>query len=121
MVYAIAALIGFHGAVHGLGFVSSWRLGTGVPLMAPTLLTGFDPEGLVLRAAGLLWLAPVVGFGLAAIGLVLDLPVMPLLAVDASLSLILCITWWEDAKVGAMVDAVILVGVALVWLASIAA
>jgi hypothetical protein len=113
MNYVLAGFLALHGAVHGLGFVSSWRLGTGVPLMSPTLLGSVDPDGALIRALGLLWLLPVAGFGLTAVGSALELPVTPLLAASALLSLSLCVLWWKDARVGAAVDIAIIVGLLL--------
>jgi hypothetical protein len=114
MNYLLAALLALHGALHGLGFVSSWRLGRGVPLMSPTLLGSVAPDGTLMRALGLLWLLPVAGFGLAAVGLALGLPVTPLLAASALLSLSLCVLWWNDARVGFAVDIAIIVGLVLI-------
>ena len=107
MMYVVAAVIGLHGIVHGLGFVSGWQLGTAMPLMSPTLLRA-DPDSVLMRALGLLWLVPVAGFVFSAIGMALELPVRPILLASALLSLGLCVIWWGDAKAGAVVDVAIL-------------
>ena len=120
MNYIFAAILGLHGLVHGLGFVGSWGLGTGVPVMSPTLIAGIDPDGALMRAIGLLWLLPVVGFGVAAVGLALGLPTKPVLIASTLLSLGLCITWWGDAKMGVAIDAAILIAlISTSWVAQL--
>jgi hypothetical protein len=79
--------------------------------MSPTLLAGLDPDGPLMRLMGVLWLVPVVAFLAAAAGLALDAPWWRMLVVPAAItSLLLCVIWWNDAKVGAAVDLAILVG-----------
>jgi hypothetical protein len=107
MTIALAAILGLHGLVHAVGFIRSWRLGVDVRRVSPTL-AGIEPDGPLIRALGLLWLLPVAGFALAAIGLALDLPIEPVLIASTLVSLALCITWWRDAKLGVFVDVAIL-------------
>jgi len=111
MTYVFAAILALHGLVHVLGFVSVWRIGGGTFPMSPTLLASLDPDGPVMRLAGVLWLVPAVAFAAAAAGLVFDGPWWRVLVAPAAVtSLLLCIAWWSDAKVGAAFDLAILVG-----------
>jgi hypothetical protein len=117
MTYVLAAIVGLHGLVHALGFVSSWRLAP-VPLMTPTLLARIDPDGPLMHAIGLLWLLPIAGFVIGGIGIAMDVPLKTLLVASALLSLALCVAWWSDAKVGAIIDVAILLAlIETAWVA----
>jgi hypothetical protein len=121
MTFIFAAFLGLHGAVHALGFVSTWKLGSGATAMSPTLLPTLDPDGVVSRGLGLVWLLGLAAFVLAGFGLAIEAPWWrTLAAAAAAFSCVLCVIWWNDAKVGAVVDVVILVVlVGTAWVAQL--
>jgi hypothetical protein len=115
--YLAAALLGLHGLIHVLGFLSAWQLGdltttlSSTPIYPAGIATG-SPLVLIL---GVLWLVTMLAFLTAAIGVVLGASWWKGIAVSAAtVSLVLCLAWWNDAWVGALVDIAVVIGVLLV-------
>ena len=111
--FLVAAILGLHGVIHVLGFLSTWQMGaftavSATPLYPSGLATG-SPVVLVL---GVLWLITMAAFLLAAIGVVLRVAWWKSVAVSAAcVSLVLCIAWWNSAWFGVLIDVAILLGV----------
>ncbi len=78
-----------------------------------TVVAGLDPDGLAMHALGVLWLVPIALFVAAAAGLVLRRAWWLGWAFAATLvSLVLCVLWLEPARVGLVLNAIILAGLA---------
>jgi hypothetical protein len=109
--YLLVVSLALHGAVHGLGFAATWKLGPAVAVSAtPALIPGLAPGGMPVQVLGVLWLVALIAFALAAFGLLTDRPWWRTVAATAAVvSLALCVAWWSDAKAGALIDIGILV------------
>lgn len=101
-----------HGIAHLPGFAGAWRLATFPDLpYHTTLLAGrLDVGDGGMRVVGALWLLLGAAFALAGVGALAGRAGWPALAVGAALaSLALCVGEWPAARVGAWVDAALLV------------
>lgn len=116
--WAGSALLLAHGAMHVIGFPSTWELAEVGEVGAPTFLFGDLPDGHpALLAFGMLWLLAMLAFMMAAIGVALQASWgLPLAGIAAGFSLVPTIVWWQDAWFGALLDLAILGAVA--WLGS---
>jgi hypothetical protein len=111
----LAAALWLHGLVHLIGFAAALGLGRfeGVPAAPafPAGLTAGDPG---LAVLGVAWALAATGFLASAIGVAAGAPWWPKAAATAAaVSLLLCLAWWSDTTAGALIDAVILVGLAV--------
>jgi hypothetical protein len=107
MRFVIAAILGAHGIVHFVGFVSSWQIATFAELpYKTTILAGqIDIGDGGIRAMRLLWLFAGLGFLVAAIGLATQTPwALRLIAVIVAASLVLCLMGWPDSRIGLWVN-----------------
>jgi hypothetical protein len=105
-----ALLLGFHGLVHVGGFATAWGLSGGLMTSRSYTLVG-GSSTLELRLLGLLWMASLALFLAAAVCLSLGRPCWHRIALGATLlSLLVCLLWLEPAKVGAMIDLTLLIG-----------
>jgi hypothetical protein len=114
MRFLLAALLIVHGVAHLVGFAVPWRL-VASPDVAyrTTILAGtIDVGDTGARVLGILWL--LVASGLVLLGSVLfsgvgvRAAVLPLLG----FSLLLCFVGWPDARIGVVVN-IVLLGVML--------
>lgn len=120
--YVVALALLGHGAGHALGFLAAW---TDLPMgfrEAPWIFGGdVEIRTPVGRAFGLLWLAALAGFVVAALGLLLRQEWWGVLAVAGSVMSILAILpWWNTVTPGPrlwalLVDVVVLVGLLGPW------
>jgi hypothetical protein len=114
LALATAVLFVLHGVAHAVGFADVFGLSdpkTGQD--GYTLVGGLDPDGVAMYALGVLWLVPIALYLVAAAGLILRRAWWFVWALAATLvSLAACILWLEPAKVGLVLNVVILVGVA---------
>ena len=100
-----------HGLIHLFGFLPPWNLGKSLNLPhSTTVLDGRMNLGEVgARLVGLLWLAALVGYLIAAFGLFQLAPWwQPLTLWTTLLSLGLCILGWPDAKFGVLINLILL-------------
>jgi hypothetical protein len=118
LVVFSAAILGLHGLIHVLGFLSAWQVGD----LATALSSApFYPSGLaigspVVLVLGMLWLVTMAAFLIATIGVVTGASWWRSMAVSAALvSLVLCLAWWNDAWFGALVDIAVVIGVITVY------
>lgn len=114
----LAAAIAAHGLIHLIGFVVPWQLAAvaGFPYRT-TVLDGTADLGEVgVRLVGMLWLAGAIGFVVAAVGIVRRTTwALPLTAILAIGSLMVCLVGLPETAMGIAVNALILAGVA--WVA----
>ncbi len=118
VAYAAAVLFVLHGIAHAVGFSGTFGLSEANAIAdGYTLVTGLDPDGVAMHALGLLWLAPIPLYAVAAAGLAVRRNWWWGWALAATLaSLALCVLWLEPARIGLAVNAVILAGLAIVAL-----
>lgn len=108
---AFAVFLVLHGIAHGVGFASAWRLGEFRD--APpdtTLLAGrLDVGGSGMRVMGVLWLVTGAAFVLAAAGVWRDAAWwLPVTASVAVVSLAMSILGLPEARIGVVIDVLIL-------------
>ncbi len=103
-----------HGAIHLLGVWWAFDPGEVAELGGPTLLvTGQGPGDPAIMAFGVAWLVAAIGFMIAGTAVTVGWQRSRLLAGGAAaISLVPTIVWWNDAWIGAVVSAVVLLSVA---------
>ncbi len=118
-------LVGFgfflvaHGIIHLMGFLVQWKLATIEGLDYRTTILGghIDLGASGIKIEGLLWLPPIAGFVLSALGMVLGAPWWRrALLLTTAFSLVVCALGWPQARVGLYVNVGILVILALLTL-----
>jgi hypothetical protein len=109
----VAVLFMLHGLAHGAGLAGIFGLGDTPAENISTLASRLAPEGLAFRLLGVAWLGALAWFVVAAAGLILRRGWWLLAAaVAASNSLALCVVWAEAARVGLVLNVLILGGLA---------
>lgn len=113
--WIIGGVLVAHGLIHALGFVWAWDLAEVAELGGPTfLIPGLEPGHPAITAFGVLWLVAMVTFVAAGVAAAARRRWWPTLAgIAAGISLVPSVVWWHDANVGAMLSAVILLGVVI--------
>jgi hypothetical protein len=114
MYAAFAVFLVLHGFAHLVGFVGSWELAASVPPQN-ALLAGRIPLSLAsMRWVGIFWAIIALAFVIPAVGIMRQTPWWPAATlIVAFASLVLCVLGLPQAKVGAIVDVVIIAGVLL--------
>jgi len=105
-----------HGVVHLFGFIVPWQLAQPEGFSYhTTALNGVVELGDAgARLLGLAWLALMIGFVIAGIGLALGRTwAIALTAVVAAISLLVCVVGLPEAVAGVWVNAAILVAVGI--------
>lgn len=114
MTVVLAVLMALHGIAHLVGFLVPWgfvepeqgELGTHLFAGRVELTTGAQ------RAAGLLWIPLALGFLVAAWGVWTGRPWWGAWTlVVAMVSLMACLAFWPDTRIGVPVNVAILVAV----------
>jgi len=113
MRIAIAIVMILHGIAHLPGFIVPWRLATlhDMPYKT-TLLSGrFDAGGAGIRIIGLLWLAAALAFAVTGTAMIAGRPWWPLAGICvSSISLVLSLLSLPEARVGVIINVVIIAG-----------
>jgi len=107
----LAAFFIFHGIAHGVGFVVPWRLmDLEETAYSTTLLAGHWDVGEVgIRVVGLLWLATGLAFVVAGAGAWMMKPWwVPAATAAAVASLVLSVFGWPEARVGVVLNILVL-------------
>lgn len=109
--WLLAPLLAAHGAIHVLGFLWAFELAEIDQLGGPTLLIGGaapgDPE---IVAFGGLWLVSMLAFMVAGIGVAMGKAWgLPAAGIASGISLVPTVVWWNDAWIGAVLSAAILI------------
>ena len=116
MTLLFTMLLLLHGIAHGVGFAVPWRLiqSPGVRY-GTTLVSGRVDVGAVgIRIVGVLWLLTGLAFIATAVGMWMGMPNWSAtVGVVAGVSLVLCLLAWPDARIGVLVNLLILVALAL--------
>ncbi len=113
---AAAVLFALHGLIHLLGFVAAWQLATLQQLAYRT--TAFNGAVEIgdggARVVGIAWLIGVAVFLVAAWGLWRNTAwALRGALVAAAVSAVICAAGLPDASLGLVIDAVILIGAAV--------
>jgi hypothetical protein len=109
----LAILMVLHGVAHLPGFVNEWRLASleGLPYRTTILAGRLDLGEQGIRVVGTLWLAAAIAFWAAGAGAFADRPWwIPVAALVALASLVLSLVELPEAKIGVLVNLVILAG-----------
>src|ERR671923_773416 len=103
MRIVLAITMVLHGAAHFVGFAESWQLSlTESGSYKTTILSGhLDLGAAGIRVAGVLWLLAALAFVLVAAGAVVSSSWWVSMAVTAAVaSLVLCLMWLPEARIG---------------------
>jgi hypothetical protein len=113
MKLAIVALLTVHGLIHVIGFAGSWGLADFQgATRAPTNFITAQPTDPIVRALGVVWLLALAAFLLAAVLLVGDSTLWrPVAIAGAVISMVPVSLWWQNASMGAVANALVLVAV----------
>jgi asparagine N-glycosylation enzyme membrane subunit Stt3 len=111
--YAIAALLIVHGLIHAMGFAGAWNLAEFQGASrTPTNFVTTAPGSGATKALGLVWLVALVAFLLAAALLLNDSAAWrPAALVAAAISMVPVALWWQNAPMGAVANAIVLIAV----------
>ena len=122
LLYLTASIFIAQGLGHSLGFLAGWTSLSGGFNDRPWLFSsGVRFTGWAGRLFGLLWLVAGLAFLAAGFGLIFEVAGWPSYAlVGASLSLVAILPWWRTVTSGprhlaALVDLLVLVGLAFPW------
>jgi hypothetical protein len=123
---AIVGVVGAHGVGHALGWMPAWGVATFQGVSSRSwLLSGLIGDGGSRALGGALWLAPMVGFVLAAAGLFAGQSWWrPVAGCSAVVSMLAILLFWEALPPGSRVGAIavnVAIGVGLVLTAGAAA
>ena len=115
MKFAIVGLLLIHGLIHAMGFAGAWNLAEFQGASrAPTNLVSLEPGGGTVKALGLIWLAALAAFLLAAALLMGDSVMWRSVALGAAaLSMVPVALWWRDAPMGAVANGLVVAAVLL--------
>ena len=108
---AVAAVIALHGVVHLIGFVVPWRLASleGFPYTTTAAWGRIELGEGGARLLGVSWLIAAIVFFVAAFGIWQQAPwALPLLAIVAAGSLVLCVLGSPAAVAGIAINVAIL-------------
>jgi hypothetical protein len=110
MRFALAALLIAHGVAHLVGFVVPWRLvSTAEVPYRTTILGGVTDLGDAgARALGVVWLVAALAFVLLAGAVLAGWNVRLWVFAMLALSSVLCVVGWPEARIGLVVNAVLL-------------
>jgi hypothetical protein len=114
MRVALSALLIAHGVAHLVGFVVPWKLmaAPDVPYRTTILGGTVDIGDAGSRALGVVWLIAALGLMLLGSALLAGFNVRAWIFTLLGGSLALCVVGWPDARIGVVVN-VVLIGVLL--------
>lgn len=118
MRIALAVLMALHGVAHLVGFAGSWQLAAAgsIPFKTTVLAGHIDLGNAGIRAFGVLWLVAAFAFVVAAGGAALDTEWWRAAALaTAAGSLALTVLEWPQARIGAWLNAAIIVVLLVGW------
>ena len=110
MRFFLAAFLIAHGVAHLVGFVVPWKLvSTAEVPYRTTILGGVTDLGETgARALGVVWLVAALAFVVLAAAVVAGSNVRMWMFTMLSLSIVLCVVGWPEARIGLVVNAVLL-------------
>ena len=110
MRFVFAGLLIAHGIAHLVGFAVPWKLMSSAEVPYRTTILGgaIDVGGTGARALGVLWLITALAFVVLAGAVLLGWNVRFWTFAALSLSIVLCVAGWPDARIGLAVNGVVL-------------
>lgn len=110
MRFALAALLIAHGVAHLVGFVVPWKLLSSAEVPYRTTILGgvTDVGDAGARALGVVWLVAALAFVLLAGAVLAGWNVRVWTFATLSLSIVLCVAGWPEARIGLVVNVVLL-------------
>jgi hypothetical protein len=110
MRFALSALLIAHGVAHLVGFVVPWKLlsTAEVPYRTTILGGATDIGDAGVRALGVVWLMAAFAFVLLAAAVLAGWNVRLWTFAMLALSIGLCVVGWPEARIGLVVNAVLL-------------
>ena len=110
MRFVLAALLIAHGVAHLVGVVVPWKLvSTAEVPYRTTILGGVTDLGETgARALGVVWLVAALAFVVLAAAVLAGSNVRMWGFTMLSLSIVLCVVGWPEARIGLVVNAVLL-------------
>jgi hypothetical protein len=107
--YGAAIFLVLHGFAHLVGLVGAFGWSKDVPHRTTVLAGRADLGELGIRAVGGLWAAVALLFATTALGILMRATwISPLLLATTMVSLVLCAISLPEAKIGLVIDIVIL-------------
>jgi hypothetical protein len=116
MRFVLAFLLAAHGVAHLVGFISSWQLATlaELPYKTSVFSGRLDVGDAGIRMVGVLWLLAALAFLVAAFAVAADTGwAIRFTRAVAIASLMLCVVGWPDARIGVVVNAGLVVLLAM--------
>ena len=109
MRIAISLLFIAHGVAHLVGFVVPWKLMSAAEVPYRTTVVGdaIDIGDSGVRALGIAWLITALAFILIGCVMIAGGNVRPWIFVVLTLSVVLCVLGWPDARIGLVVNALL--------------
>lgn len=113
MKLALVALLVIHGLIHVMGFVGTWGLAEFQGASrTPTNCITARPGDAIVRVLGIVWLLALAAFLFAATLLLTDSAMWrPVALGAAAISMAPVALWWQNAPMGAVANALVLVAV----------
>jgi hypothetical protein len=110
MRFALSALLIAHGVAHLVGFVVPWKLvSTAEVPYRTTILGGVTDVGdASVRALGVVWLVAALAFVLLGGAMLAGWNVRAWMFAMLALSIVLCVVGWPEARIGLVVNVVLL-------------
>ena len=111
MRFALAALLIAHGVAHLVGFLVPWKLlSTAEVPYRTTILGGLIEVGDAgASALGVVWLMAALAFVVLAAAILAGWNVRGWAFATLSLSLVLCVAGWPEARIGLVANALLLI------------
>ena len=116
MRFIIASVLAVHGIAHLVGFIAAWQLMTlpELPYRTTVLGGGIDVGTPGIRVVGILWLAAAVACVIAGIALWLGTPWAMTFAFGTVIaSLAMCVVGWPDARIGLVLNLILIAALVL--------
>ncbi len=110
MRFVFAAVLIAHGVAHLVGFVVPWKLVStaDVPYRTTILGGAADLGDAGARALGIVWLVTALAFVLLGAAMLAGWNVRMWTITMLLLSMLLCVVGWPEARIGLVVNAVLL-------------
>ena len=111
MRFALSALLLAHGVAHLVGFAVPWKLLSSAEVPYRTTILGgvIDVGDPGVRTLGVVWLIAALAFILLAGAVLAGWNVRLWTFAMLALSMVLCVVGWPEARIGLVVNAVLLI------------
>jgi len=100
-----------HGVAHLVGFVTYWKIASfeEMPYKTSVLFGKVEVGDVGIRIVGVFWLLTGLAFAVLGVGVITLQPWwFPLIIYLAIFSLVMCVLGWPDARIGVLINVIIL-------------